>query len=231
MNAVIWSDYITCKTMLRQQLIVAAIVALAVSIPTGSVIVVCPTVAVAMTMSAAVSVVALDERNGWEGFRSCMPLSRRDIIWGRMGFIALLALASVLLGLALSVAISAAVQLVGPAAGLDPAGYGYEGLDLIFTACIAVLVLAFALGVTMPLIARFGMTGAVRFVSLVWVALFIVGFIAIDRTPLGSALASGLDALMSSAPWLACLLVLAVAAAVYLVGSAVSAKLYQRREF
>lgn len=231
MSAVMWSDLITCKTMLKQQLIVATIVALAVSIPTGSVTVVCPTVAVAMTMSAAVSVVALDERNGWEGFRSCLPLSRRDIIWGRMGFIALLALASVLLGLLLSVVISAAVQLLGPAASIEAGSYCYEGLDLVFTACVSVLVLGFALGVTMPLIARFGMTGAVRFVSLVWVALFIVGFIAIDRTPLGVTLMGGLDLLLTNAPWLACALVLAAAATLYLLSSLLSAKLYQHREF
>ncbi|MGN0037796.1 MAG: ABC-2 transporter permease [Coriobacteriales bacterium] len=231
MSAVMWSDLITCKTMLKQQLLIATIVALAVSIPTGSVTVVCPTVAVAMTMSAAVSVVALDERNGWEGFRSCMPLSRADVIRGRMGFIALLALASVALGLVLSVIISAAVQLAGPAAGIDPSSYCYEGLDLVFTACVSLLVLAFALGVTMPLVARFGMTGAVRFVSLVWVALFIVAFLAIGYTPLGSALMSALDVLLTNAPWLACVLVVAVAAALYLLSTAISTKLYQHREF
>ncbi|MGN0072246.1 MAG: ABC-2 transporter permease [Coriobacteriales bacterium] len=231
MNAVISSDFITCKNMLKQQLIIAAIVALAVSIPTGSVAVVCPTVAVALTMSAAVSVVALDECNGWEGFRSCMPLSRRDIIWGRMGFIALLALSSVLLGLVLSAVISAAMQALGPAVGVDPASYCYEGLELAFTACVSVLVLAFALGVTMPLIARYGMTGATRFISLVWVALFIVGFIAMDRTPLGAALMGKLDLVLTNAPWLACLLVLLASVAVFALSSLISAKLYQHREF
>ena len=79
-----WSDFITCKQMLKTQLLISAIIALAVSLPTGTVNVVCPTVAVSMAVSTAVSVVALDERNGWEGFRACMPLSRADIMRGRM---------------------------------------------------------------------------------------------------------------------------------------------------
>ncbi len=70
MNAVMWSDFITCKQMLKSQLLISAIIALAVSLPTGTVNVICPTVAVSMAVSTAVSVVALDERNGWEGFRA-----------------------------------------------------------------------------------------------------------------------------------------------------------------
>ena len=231
MNAVMWSDFITCKQMLKTQLLISAIIALAVSLPTGTVNVICPTVAVSMAVSTSVSVVALDERNGWEGFRACMPLSRADIMRGRMGFIALVSVVAVLMGLLLSFVIGAVMQAVGPTFNIDPEGFAISGLDLLFTVCATLCVLALSVGVTMPLVARYGMSNAMRVVGLVWVALFIVGFIAIDRPPLGSALASGLDALMSSAPWLACLLVLAVAAAVYLVGSAVSAKLYQRREF
>lgn len=230
MSAVMWSDFITCKNLIKQQLIIALIIALAVSLPTGTVTVVCPTVAVAMTMSAAVSVVALDERNGWEGFRSCLPLSRRDIIWGRMGFIALVALASIVLGLLLSVIISNVIQVIGPTAGIDPLSYRIDLLTLLFTSCVTALTLAFATGTTMPLIARFGMSSAMRFISLIWVAFFLIVFIGIDRSPLGPMLMTGLDALMVQAPWLACMALLIGAAAIFIAGGALAAKMYQGRE-
>ena len=167
MNAVMWSDFITCKQMLKSQLLISAIIALAVSLPTGTVNVICPTVAVSMAVSTAVSVVALDERNGWEGFRACMPLSRADIMRGRMGFIALVSVVAVLMGLLLSFVIGAVMQAVGPTFNIDPAGFAISGLDLLFTVCATLCVLALSVGVTMPLVARYGMSNAMRFVGLV----------------------------------------------------------------
>ncbi|MGN0077185.1 MAG: ABC-2 transporter permease [Coriobacteriales bacterium] len=231
MNAVMWSDFITCKQMLKSQLLISGIIALAVSLPTGTVNVVCPTVAVSMAVSTAVSVVALDERNGWEGFRACMPLSRADIMRGRMGFIALVSVAAVLMGLLLSFVISAVMQVAGTSLGIDPAGFAISGLDLLLTVCATLCVLALSVGVTMPMVARYGMSNAIRFVGLVWVALFLVAFIAIDKSPAGPALAEGLDALISGSPALACLCALLVAALIYAASAAISTKLYQKREF
>ena len=231
MNAVMWSDFITCKQMLKSQLLISAIIAVAVSLPTGTVNVVCPTVAVSMAVSTAVSVVALDERNGWEGFRACMPLSRADIMRGRMGFIALVSVVAVLMGLLLSFVIGAVMQAAGPTFGIDPAGFAISGLDLLFTVCATLCVLALSVGVTMPLVARYGMSNAMRFVGLVWVALFIVVFVAVDSSPFGPALAEGLDMLISGSPALACGCAALFAALLYAASAAISTKLYQKREF
>ena len=231
MNAVMWSDFITCKQMLKSQLLISAIIALAVSLPTGTVNVVCPTVAVSMAVSTSVSVVALDERNGWEGFRACMPLSRADIMRGRMGFIALVSVAAVLMGLMLSFVIGAVMQAVGPTFGIDPAGFAISGLDLLFTVCATLCVLALSVGVTMPLVARYGMSNAMRFVGLVWVALFIVVFVAVDSSPFGPVLIEALDTLISGYPVVACGCVLLVAVLIYVASAAISTKLYQTREF
>ena len=180
------------------------------------------------------SLAAYDEQNNWERFRLTLPLTRRQVVFGRYASIALLTVGSLALALALGLGIAAL-------AGLLPAQWLPESLspaentpEMIVGSTIGgVSVVAIAMAVAMPVITRFGMTKAARIVPVivVLVVAFAVAFFGSGIQPTGvlADLVQWLDT-GSNYLFLAAALV-AVVALIYVASAFVAAKLYEKREF
>lgn len=227
-------DYV--KRILGISLVVSACISLGMRT-----VVVVPGILVAMLfMVGAVASSVYDENNGWGLFRLTMPVSRRDVVLGRYGAIATLALAGMAVGAACALALGA-VATVAPlpgnlAEGLALTPESLLAMALATAACLAIGALI--AGVETPVYFRFGQTKAAQWLPVIIFALifgssFIIGstglldggmsfgghiasLLEFASTPLGTAVCSG--ALVAFA-----LVVLGVSALV-------SIKLYEGRE-
>ena len=177
------------------------------------------------------SVSALDEQNGWERFRLALPLSRRQVVFGRYASV-LLAMAGSIVGtLALAFAITAVAQLISggdPSSPLACAGYDNNPPTAILAcAVMAALVILVGCSVALPLIARFGVTKASRFIPLavVLVLAFGVGFTGEYFT------AVDFFEVLESANAVAFMTVATVLVlAIYAISALFTVKLYEKRE-
>lgn len=181
------------------------------------------------------SVGALDEQNGWERFRLTLPLTRRQVVFGRYGSTAVVAVAAAVVGLLVGLLVTAVADAVGNEGGLLT-GLSSVQNPLEALVCSVVLTLTvFLVGaaVALPLMARFGMTKATRFVPLVVVLAMVLGIAALD-TPLSSGVLAEWGAWVTGDVWHGALLVggaLLAAAVLYGASALIAARLYEQREF
>ena len=125
------------------------------------------------------SLAAYDEQNNWERFRLTLPLTRRQVVFGRYASIALLTAGSLALALVLGLGIAALAVLL-PAEWLPESLSPSENTpEMIVGSTVGgVSVVAIAMAVAMPVITRFGMTKAARIVPIIVVLIvaFAVAF-------------------------------------------------------
>lgn len=127
---------------------------------------------------------ATDEQNGWERFRLTLPLTRRQVVFGRYASLALVAIGTIVFALALSFLLLGVISCM-------PAGTLPEGLTpaaLVGSVVGAVGVITLGMAVTLPLVFRFGMTRATRFVPVVVVIAIAcgIGFFDAGIQPTGA---------------------------------------------
>ena len=224
-------DFLVGKKILVGQLWSTLIVALCICLPIGNVYVALCAVVVALVVSTGFSLFAYDEQNGWERFRAGFPMSRSEIIWGRLAFIMALAAVSAAFGAVACLAISALSPLFAPALGpvFDYAPDAFV-VDLSQLACVIVLTIAVVslmMAVFIPLIAKFGMTRATRLAPLAFALVFVV-MIAAG----GESVSLALDnALSGMGPLVLCAIGLTVTAIICALTGAIAARLYEAREF
>lgn len=139
-----------------------------------------------------------DAMNGWERYRAALPLSRRDIVFGRYANVLVCSVAAAAISFALGIAIAAVAPLL-PIGGDLSAGLASE-CDPALVALVAVAALAVMLVVTsflLPVVLRFGMNKAVRYVPIgLFVVTMLVGLALPNVAGMPQALAS-LDAWFS----------------------------------
>lgn len=178
---------------------------------------------------------AYDEYNNWGSFRLTLPLSRRDVVFGRY--------ASLLAAMACA-AVAALVfgAVVRGACALAPGAlFSQLSQDATLariaaaTGCALSCSVA-ACAVTLPLALRFGMTKAVRFVPVV-VAVAFALLLAIMGSS-GSPL-EGSEAFANLLLWLdaadthllaASAAILAASLVIYVASALLAARLYETRE-
>ncbi|MDO4501712.1 MAG: ABC-2 transporter permease [Coriobacteriia bacterium] len=220
---------------LRQQLVTAVIISLVIALPLGSVYSVVPTCVAIVSVSAAFSAMALDEQNHWDAFRATLPLTRRDIMAGRVLFVAAVTAGALVVGVIASAVACAAFPLIDATWGqLMPVSaerFIFDGPSLVLSCGFALILVATLMLVTLPLAAKFGMTKAIRFIPL---AVFAFGFVI--ATALGSMVALGslsadLDAWFAASPLPIGLFLTAVAVVLFAAAATLSAKVYQTRQF
>lgn len=233
MKAMIVSDFAVLRSALLQLLGICAIIALFMGYVMGAVGT-AAAIAAMVPFMGLFSLAAYDEQNNWELFRLTLPLTRRQVVFGRYASIALLTAGSLTLALVLGLGIAAV-------AGLLPTEWLPESLspaentsEMIVGSTIGgVSVVAIAMAVAMPVITRFGMTKAARIVPVivVLVVAFAVAFFGSGIQPTGvlADLVLWLDT-GNNYLFLAAALVAAVAL-IYVASAFVAAKLYEKREF
>lgn len=238
MKAMIFSDLITMRRSLVQLFGITAVVAIVMAVGMETLAPIAPVAAAMIPMMFVFSIVACDEINKWDAFRLTLPLSRRSVVWGRYASLLLVTVASVVFGVvwALVVALAASAFAGGLGENELLASLLIESnqLEMICGAglmgTVAVLLMT---AVTLPLITRFGMTRATRFVPLV-VLFAVVGLVALlgDGGPFADAVPQGVQWLMSSDEGFLVLVAgsLGVSLALYAISALVSERLYAARE-
>ena len=230
MKMAMMADFLMVKKSLGQAVMVGVICGLIIGLACGNVNIIPAMVMFMVAIGQYISLVALDERNGWEAYRSTLPVSRAQIITGRMAFVVLLAVAYLALGLVVAVAAGLVAPLLTDVFFLAAGDVVLSAEDLAMVAFGSLGVGLALLGVFAPILAKYGMTKATRILPLLFVMIFLLVFV-FTGGPEG-AVFGGLDAFLSGLPLLAAgALFLAVGALFCAVGSVLAVRFYQQREF
>lgn len=185
------------------------------------------------------SLLTVDEQNGWERFRLTMPVTRNQVVRGRYLTALLAAALSAVAATALAVPFSWLAQMGLPVAPLF-SEEGVSGAELLPTAaasaCAAALAILVLLSISLPIYMRFGATKAARMAPAIVVLVFCGGMAALEQIGVldqwGPQVAAWLQNLVSAGQlgWVAAGATLAVLA-VYAASSAISCAIYARRQF
>lgn len=229
MKAMIFSDLVTSKNSFLTLFGITIFVGLFIAISTNTLITAVACVAAMVPFMYLFSIAAYDEQNGWERFRLTLPISRKQVAYGRYASTFIIMVCSLVTAVAIGL-------LIGAIAGALPNGTVPEGLTLtkfsvpaIFGVAVTTqLIILIATTFTLPLIMRYGMTKGSRLVPIVLVIALSVG-VAFFGNNLDIAMT---NTLFNNATSITLLLaVLTVVAIVLYVASAVlSARLYENRE-
>lgn len=119
MKAMIFSDLITSKNVAVQLLLVSVVICGFLAWGTNETIVGTAAMATMTPMMYLFSIFAYDEMNGWERFRLTLPITKRQVAYGRYISMLIIAVISLLAAWIVSFAFLAIVQACG---GL---GHGY----------------------------------------------------------------------------------------------------------
>lgn len=232
MKAMFISDLLVAKKYILSQIGISVIVGLFICYVMENLYVVAPAIGATVPFSLAFSILAFDERDNWQQFRLSLPLSRKEVILGRYASLAVFALGSAVLGLVvlglviLAATIAPSVPLLtNPVTNIE-----WQSIVLAITSGIALIFVMLA--ITLPMVSRFGMTKAVRFIPLVVVFGMLGAFAASDGLGATAFFANLVTWLETPAgTMIAAAVIIAAAVALYAASCALSVKLYQAREF
>lgn len=231
MKTMICSDFLSMRSTLIQLSLIVAVIVLVMAFVTDSLVASTAAIVAMAPFMFLFSVAALDEQNGWERFRLTLPLSRRQVILGRYASVLLATVATVAGVLIFVFVIGGVAQLISggdPSSPLACASYDSNPPTVILgSAVMAALVILVGCSVALPLVARFGVTKASRFVPLAVVLMlaFGVGFCGEYFTSVD------FSELLENAGTVAFVAVATVVVlAVYALSALLAAKLYEQRE-
>lgn len=229
MRAMILSDLVTSKNSLPALFGMTIFVSVFIAIITETLVVAVACMAAMVPFMYLFGIAAYDEQNGWERFRLTLPISKKQVAYGRYASTFIIMVCSLVVAIVLGCALGLVAEALPE--GIVPAGLEFSAFGLATIVSVAVftqLIILVAAIFTLPLIMRFGMTRGSRIVPVVLV-IALSTFAALCGNSLDG---STIEQLFGNEGVLALLLALAcVAALVLYVASAVlSAWLYERRE-
>ena len=225
-------DFVIARKYLVQEAVTTIPIGVVVSFFVGNIYTMPAAFAGIIPVVLGFTLLALDEKGNWEGFRLALPLSRTDVIAGRYATCALLAIAGIAFGLAIY-ALTLTVSLLAP--NLPNASNLSTDVEIGFALaapCIGALAGLVMLAIVTPVTARYGMTKAMRLVPVValFAICFCIAFASV--TSAAASIEAAIDEAFASPASFAALLLIAIAlvAVIYVASCALSCKLYQRRE-
>lgn len=236
MKAMILSDFIIIKNLLPQQILITVVVAVLVALGMSSIYAIIPAVIFMGAFTATFNLVAMDESNNWERYRLSLPLSRTQIVTGRYAFTFIFTLASIAMGYVIALVLIVIVQILGDAFPFPELSKGIEATSWPIMGILSAVSLAGIQGfvaITFPLMFRFGMNRAVRFIPVVF---FAVIFGASTMLFSQGGLATGINDFVAQLSTPEGILVAVVVsllggAIIYGISCLASTKLYKGREF
>lgn len=168
MKAMIFSDLITSKNSILTLLGVTVLIAIFIAIPTGTLYGAIGACAAMIPFMYLFSISAYDEMNGWERFRLTLPISRRQVAYGRYASMLIVCVCSLVIAIALGLLIGLVVDalpggIVPEGLRLSNAGVG----EVIGAALLTQVVILLVATLTLPFILRYGMTKATRIAPMV----------------------------------------------------------------
>ncbi|RDB61578.1 ABC-2 transporter permease [Gordonibacter sp. 28C] len=233
MKTMLMFDLLTAKKIAMSQMVLGVVVSLVIAVSTQTPMTIMPIMALMLAYSVGFTLVAYDERNDWERFRLTLPLSRADIIRGRYGTFVIMTLVGLAVGALLTAIVYGLAQAMPDAPILSALS---EPLGWQVLLAMAVASIAFSLVlwlIALPLVARFGMTKAVRFIPLAFIILLPLGTALAQKAGPPPAFVVDLVtwALTSEGTIVLALAVLAFVAVLSALSCLLSVKLYEKREF
>lgn len=190
-------------------------------------------------MMGAMGAAAYDDQNGWGRYRLTLPVSKRDVVFGRYAAIVTLGLIGTAIGLVASFAVmglAAAAELPG---GLSEslALNGDRVCGMAFATAVCLLIGSVVAAVVSPVYFKFGQTKATQLLPTVIVVLFVAPFVILGNSGIFDGgvdfgIVTDILAFLEDPAGLAVAVVaiVAVSALLLVVSAAVSLKLYERRE-
>lgn len=227
MKTMIVSDFAALRSALLQLVGICLVVSLFMSYVMGAVGT-SAAIGAMIPFMCLFSLAALDEQNGWERFRLTLPITRRQVVFGRYASVAIATVLAFVFSLALSFALLAVMGLL-PAAWVPESLAPAENPPAAIVGATAgsVGIVMIAMVVALPLIMRFGMTKGTRLVPVV----MLLALSAVAGL-LGTGLDTiGLDAVLTSGSIMMVMAVGAVVAlSLYGASALLAARLYEQRE-
>lgn len=175
-----------------------------------------------------------DEAGDWQLFRLTTPLDRREVVWGRMAFVTL----AVALSAAFAVVLALVSMAIGQWAGMEGLnleGRGMSSWDVVWASLMLTMGGTLACGALMaPLAFKSGVQKSLRAMPLLFAGIVtLVAYLVSPGGPWGTAPMEAFGRLMDAlggVAGLGCLL-LGVGVALWVLGGAVAARLYESRQF
>ena len=185
MKAMIFSDLITSKNSILTLLGVTVLIAIFIAIPTGTLYGAIGACAAMIPFMYLFSISAYDEMNGWERFRLTLPISRRQVAYGRYASMLIVCVCSLVIAIALGLLIGLVVDalpggIVPEGLRLSNAGVG----EVIGVALLTQVVILLVATLTLPFILRYGMTKATRIAPMVLIFAISGLAVLLGNTPI-----------------------------------------------
>lgn len=197
------------------------------------------------------SIAGYDEMNDWQTFRLTLPSTRKDIMMGRYASLLIVALISVVIGVVVAYAVGFVVSLIGTQNGAEfgaawnytsPSGAFLSTLtlatnppELIFGSAVGGAAMAlFLSAITLPLVAKVGLTKSARFVPVVGVVIFLIALAAFgEGGPLAAHVPGFIQWLFTDESALMWLIFggAGVVIVLYVISMFIAIALYEKRAF
>lgn len=197
------------------------------------------------------TVAGYDEMNDWQTFRLTLPSTRKGIMAGRYASLFIIALISIVIGVAVSYLVGFIVSLIGTQNGAgfgstwnytSPSGEFLSTLslatnppELIFGSAVGGAAMAlFLAAITLPLVAKVGLTKSARLVPVVGVVIFLIALAAFgEGGPLTAHVPDFIQWLLTDESAVLYLIFggAAVVVVLYILSLFIAIKLYEKREF
>lgn len=239
MKTMLITDLVVARNILLQLLGICIVVGLVMSFAMETTVGGVAAVAAMAPFMYLFSMAGIDELNGWERFRLTLPMSRRQVMFGRYASMLVVTVSAV--AIAFLIGVIAAAAASGLSDGQPDARLTLMSLDfnppaaILVSVVSAALVILLASTIALPLIARFGVTKATRFVPLAFVIIVALGVGFFGENIANFTFLANLESAIDAGNWGVLLGGFGIASVVVIalyVGSAfVAAKLYEQRQF
>lgn len=170
-------DFVTTKKLLKRYLLLLLGMGGVAALIMGSHPGIIPYFGVLLTISVAQALALYDGQRGWGRFRLTMPLTRADVVLGRYAFLAAIVLVGTLVGAAVYLALTLAVQAVPAYAELTLSPNGFDAVGLTWSVAVSLALALVVGGVMLPAFLHFGMANGVRYAMAL---LMLVSVLAIN---------------------------------------------------
>lgn len=239
MKTMLLSDLLTMRSSLQQMLAIVLAITIVMAAAMGSLMAALAAVSAMIPFLYLFSVSSIDEQNGWERYRLTLPLSRRQVAFGRSASMLVVTAATVVVAIVFALIVGAVAGAIAdgqPDSPLAPFTLA-ENSPATIVACVVLTALVILVGaaVALPLIARFGVTRASRFLPLVVVLILAFGIGFAGEGVSSMDFLMFLDVHMTAGDYGVIALPLAGIAvavvAIYCASALLAAKLYEQREF
>lgn len=252
MKTMVLSDFVVMRRNLVQLVVTCFIVTVVIALAMNSTLAVVGGCFGAMIpLLCLFSVASYDELNGWQAYRLALPVSRRDVMAGRYLSVLAVTVASVLLGALVSYALGAVAEAITPQAAAEFGGmWNYESSEGAFLSALSIssnppeaiwgsavggASMALLIGaITLPFIAKVGLTKSTRFIPIAVVVVFLAVFAALgEGGPLSGYVPGFVQWLLTSESAVTMLIAILAALSLILYGASllIAMRLYETREF